>query len=56
MTQKNFKKMVVPLAAVLVLLAQNFGLELENEAVQGTLNVIAALLAAFGVFQNPEKQ
>lgn len=53
---KDLRKLVVPLAALVVFAFQSFGKDVDQSVVEDVLNGILVILIALGIIQNPDKQ
>lgn len=57
LNSKDMRKLVVPLAALIVLAFQHFAhVEIDQTVVENVLDGILMILIALGIFQNPDKQ
>lgn len=52
---KDLRKLVVPLAALIVFAIQSFGKDVDQSVVEDVLNGILVILIALGILQNPDK-
>jgi len=56
MTKKDLKKLAIPFAALLaIVLKDHLGVEVTQDQISTVLDVVLAILVAFGVFTNPDK-
>lgn len=53
---KDMRKLVVPMAALIVFAFQHFGKDVDQAVVENVLDGVLMILIALGILQNPDKQ